>query len=85
MYSILDCDWGELQHAYEEWLTPANFAPAGGQMSRLSQVRLMFAHLEFVSNTSVSLSASKSLTAQGAVAYYTSRTCGSCNTRLRLN
>ena len=38
-YSILDKEWPELKIAFQTWLSPANFDPAGRQRRSLSQCR----------------------------------------------
>jgi len=35
-FAMLDRDWPRLREAYERWLDPANFDPAGRQRARLS-------------------------------------------------
>jgi RimJ/RimL family protein N-acetyltransferase len=38
-YSVLDHEWPVLRAAFERWLDPANFDPAGRQRTRLADVR----------------------------------------------
>jgi RimJ/RimL family protein N-acetyltransferase len=38
-YSIIDSEWPALKSAYEEWLKPDNFDPAGMQRRRLEEIR----------------------------------------------
>ena len=35
-YSILDAEWPMLERAYEQWLDPSNFDPAGNQLASLA-------------------------------------------------
>lgn len=37
-FSILDGEWPALRDAYDQWLAPENFAPDGGQITRLSEL-----------------------------------------------
>jgi RimJ/RimL family protein N-acetyltransferase len=37
-YAVIDSEWPALRAAYESWLDPANFTPAGRQVQRLSDL-----------------------------------------------